>query len=152
MNLIKKPLQNHDVWDPFDLLTDLQTDLNRSFGRSLSKHRDWTNGFNPEVDIQETENDYRIHADLPGMKKEDFDIQVEGNLVTLRGERKDEKEEKKKGKWYSERFYGSFSRSIQLPTDVQLDQVKANYKDGVLDVVLPKSESAKPKQINVEVK
>jgi HSP20 family protein len=152
MNLIKKPTHSYDVWDPFDLLTDLQTDLNRSFGRSLSKQKDWTNGFNPEIDLQETENDYRIHADLPGMKKEDFDIQVEGNVVTLRGERKDEKEEKKKGKWYSERFYGSFSRSIQLPTEVKLEQIKANYKDGVLDIVLPKSESAKPKQINVEVK
>jgi HSP20 family protein len=95
-----------------------------------------------------------LRADLPGLKKEEFSISVEGSQLTLKGERKQEKESgnPEKGYYYSERTYGTFLRSFEFPTEIQAEKVKAAYKDGVLEVTLPKSENAKPKQINVEVK
>jgi len=87
---------------------------------------------------------------LPGMKREDIDVALDGNTLTLSGERKQE-EEKREGESYrSERYFGRFQRSITLPTEVQANKIEAAYKDGVLTVTLPKSEEAKPKQIPVK--
>ncbi|PIQ85021.1 MAG: hypothetical protein COV74_10510 [Candidatus Omnitrophica bacterium CG11_big_fil_rev_8_21_14_0_20_45_26] len=150
MNLIKR---NQNTWDPFDVLEDLQTDLNRMFNRTLTtKGQDWALAFQPNIEIHEEPDHYALQADLPGFKKEDFNISVEGSRLTISGERKHERETKKKGYFYSERSYGSFARSWDFPTEIQSDKIKATYHDGVLDIQLPKSESAKPKQINVEVK
>ncbi|MBI3316563.1 MAG: Hsp20/alpha crystallin family protein [Candidatus Omnitrophica bacterium] len=146
-------LTKRDLWDPFDTLLDIQDDINRVFGRSLVRKNDWmAKGFNPDIEVTEEADHYVLHADLPGLKNEDFNISVYGNTLTLKGERKQEKESKEKGAYYSERYYGSFTRTMDFPTEIQGDKVKAAYKNGVLEVLLPKSESAKPKQINVEVK
>lgn len=147
MNLIKK----RDLWDPLDVMTDLQHDLSRLFHRSL-KGNGWTRTFEPEVDVIEEKDSFLVKADLPGIKKEELDIKVEGKFLTLKAERKEEKEIKEKNYYASERFYGIFTRMIELPTDIKADQVKANYKDGVLEVTLPKTENAKAKQVTVEVK
>ncbi len=150
MNIVKRHLE---PLDPFEMLSDLQSDLNHLFNRSLTR-RDWPRTFEPTIEVKEEADHFILHADLPGLKKEDFTISVEGNHVTVKGERKQEKEisEPKKGYYYSERAYGSFARAFEFPTEIQADKVKAAYKDGVLEVVLPKSENARPKQINVEVK
>lgn len=148
------PIQKHlDPLDPFEMLSDLQSDLNRVFNRSLTR-RDWPRGFEPTIEVKENADHFMLHADLPGLKKEDFSISVEGSSLTVKGERKQEKEtgDPKKGYYYSERTYGSFSRSFEFPTEIQADKVKASYRDGVLEIVLPKSENAKPKQITVEIK
>jgi len=149
MELIRK---NRDFWDPFDFVNDLQTDLNRAFNQSLSRRSDWARGFTPHIEVREQKDRYDVTVDLPGMKKEDLHISVEGNVLTLKGERKSESEQKEKGYFYSERYHGAFSRSVELPTEIQQDKIKATYKDGVLDISLPKSENAKPKQIDIEVK
>lgn len=146
MELIRKE------WDPFSLITDLQNEMNRAFSRSLTRPEAFERGFNPDIEVQEEEDHYLLRADLPGLKKEDFNISIQGSHLTLKGERKYEKEAKKKGGYFSERIYGAFTRTMEFPTEIQADKVKAAYKDGVLEVTLPKAENAKPKQISVEVK
>jgi len=148
MNLIKR----REGWDPFDVMADFQHDMNRLFGRSLMKRNGWTRAFEPEVDVAEDKDAFLVKADLPGIKKEELDIKVEGRLLTLKGERKEEKETKEKNYYASERFYGAFTRMIELPAEVKTDQIKAAYKDGVLEITLPKSEGARAKQITVEVR
>ena len=150
MNLIKRT--GHELWDPFDLMTDFQNEMNRLFHRSLHKKDGWAKTFEPEVDLVEEKDSFIVKVDIPGIKKEELDIKVEGRLLTLKGERKEEKETKEKNYYASERLYGAFTRMIELPTDVKADQVKAAYKDGVLEITLPKTEGAKAKQVTVEVK
>ena len=105
----------------------------------------------PAVDIFDNDNEIVLKAELPGLKKEEIDIHVEDNLLTLRGERKREEEVKDKGYYRSERAYGTFSRSFTLPATVDVKKINASYKDGVLAVTLPKAEEAKPRQIEVKV-
>lgn len=139
--------------DPFDLVTDLQDDVNRLFSSSLRRGSlAQTGEFFPSLEVKEDENQFLLHLDAPGMERKDLDISVTGNTLTVKGERKEEENRKGKGYFYSERRYGSFQRSVELPVEVDADKVAANYKDGVLELVLPKSEKAKPKQIKVDVK
>jgi HSP20 family protein len=103
------------------------------------------------VDIAEEDDQYLVKVELPGVSKDDVKITMEGNLLTISGEKKGQKETKKN--YHAlERSYGSFSRSFTLPTTVQGDKVAAEYKDGVLTINLPKAEEAKRKQIEVKVK
>lgn len=139
MELLKRC--NDSLWDPFN-----------DFGNFAGVPLRGRDVFQPDIEIHEETDHYELSADLPGFKKEDFDISVQGNTLTLKGERKQEKERKEKGAYFSEKYYGVFSRTLEFPTEIQTDKVKAAYKDGVLEVLLPKSESSKPKQINVEVK
>ncbi len=120
--------------DPFGFLTP-----------STSFFEGWT----PPVDVYEDKDKYVIKAELPGMRKEDIDVSLEGNTLTICGERKEEKENKGGESYRSERYFGRFQRSVTLPMSVQPDNVNANYKDGVLAVTLHKSEESKPKQIQV---
>jgi HSP20 family protein len=142
--------QNQDLWNPFTTLEDLQSEANQMFNRSL-----WTQGgvqgFSPDIDVQEERDRYLVKVDLPGFKKDEFKVEVEGEYLTIRGERKEETERKEKKFHTSERFYGAFARTTALPTAVKSDQVKATYKDGVLQIELPKVDEAKPKQITIEV-
>jgi len=139
--------------DPFDLVTDLQDDMNRLFSSSLRRGPQSSIGeFLPSLEMKEDDNQFLLHLDIPGMERKDLDISVTGNTLTVKGERKEEENKKGKGYFYSERRYGSFQRSVELPTEVDADKVAASYKDGVLELVLPKSEKAKPKQIKVDVK
>ena len=105
----------------------------------------------PTVDISETEGEYLIKAELPEVRKEDVKVTVENGVLTLQGERRQEKEEKGKRFHRVERSYGSFVRSFTLPESVDESSVKAEYKDGVLNLHLPKSEKVKPKAIDVKV-
>ena len=107
--------------------------------------------WSPSVDILETENELVLKADLPEVKLEDIEVRVENNTLTLKGERKFEKDEKAKGYHRMERAYGTFVRSFTVPTTVDAEKVGAEYKNGVLTVKLPKKEAAKPRQVKVEV-
>ncbi len=142
-------------WDPFRELEEMSERLNRMFARPAVRTNgketmivaDWT----PSVDISETEGEYVIKAELPEVKKEDVKVTVENGVLTMQGERRQEKEEKGKRYHRIERSYGSFIRSFSLPESVDEDAVKAEYKDGVLSLHLPKSERVKPKAIEVKV-
>jgi len=108
---------------------------------------DWT----PSVDISETEGEYQIKAEIPDVKKEDVKVTLEDGVLTIQGERKHEKEEKGKKYHRIERSYGSFVRTFSLPDVIDEDKVRAEFKEGVLNLSLPKSEKAKPKAIDVKV-
>ncbi|ALA58506.1 Hsp20/alpha crystallin family protein [Nitrospira moscoviensis] len=142
-------------WDPFRELEEMSDRLNRVFSRPALRTNgkenltvaDWI----PTVDISETDGEYLIKAELPEVKKEDVKVTVENGVLTLQGERRQEKEEKGKKFHRVERSYGSFVRSFTLPESVEEGGVKAEYKDGVLNLHLPKSEKVKPKAIEVKV-
>jgi HSP20 family protein len=126
--------------------------LNRAFDLHLrDDDRESMSLWNPAVDIFEEKDDVVIKAELPGMNKDDIDLRVENNVLTLTGQRKREKEVNEDGYFRSERAYGTFSRSFTLPTTVDVGKIAASYKDGVLTINLPKAEEAKPKQIDVKV-
>jgi len=102
------------------------------------------------LDVYENKEDLVVRAELPGMKKEEINISLHENTVTISGERKNEKRYEGSETSREERFYGRFTRSFQLPKTVDASKVKANYKDGVLTVTLPKAEEAKPRQIQIQ--
>jgi HSP20 family protein len=145
-------------WEPFREMEDFQNRLSTLFGRPPLRRpnghgreeitlADWM----PLADITEDEKEYLIKAELPELKKEDVKVTVENGVLTISGERKFEKEEKKKKYHRVERGYGTFVRSFTLPDDADGNKIKAEFKNGVLTVHLPKSEHAKPKQIEVNV-
>jgi HSP20 family protein len=106
----------------------------------------------PRVDIVEQDGGYELVADLPGLKKEDIKIEIKDNMLTLRGEKKLEEEKKDKNYRLCERYHGEFVRTFALPENVNRDGIVAEFKDGVLKLEIPKTEKAKPKQIEVQVK
>ena len=106
--------------------------------------------FTPQTNVAETENDFEVTLDLPGIKPEDFDIELQGGQLVVRGEKKQEKEEKDKTFHRVERYHGTFRRVIPLPADVNEEKVTAQYTDGVLKIIIPKAERAKPKKITVK--
>ncbi len=108
--------------------------------------------WSPSVDIYETENELVLKADLPDVKLEDIEVRVENDTLTLKGERKFQKDESVKGYHRIERSYGSFTRSFTVPATVDAEKVAAELKNGVLTVTLPKKEAAKPRQVKIEVK
>lgn len=148
MNLIK--------WDPLRELEEVTNRLNRLFGRSLPQTStsqemltmaDWT----PSVDIAETGTAYLVKGEIPGVNKDDVKVTVEDGMLTIQGERKMEKEEKGKKFHRIERSYGSFMRSFRVPDDVEESKIKAEFKDGMINVTLPKSEKAKSKSKAVNI-
>lgn len=122
-----------------------QDSLSRLFSEPST--RPWT----PAVDILETENDLVLKADLPEVDPKNVGIQIENNTLTLKGERKFEEQQNGKGYHRIERSYGTFVRAFSLPDTIEADKVKADYKNGVLTVTLPKKEVAKPRMVNIEV-
>ncbi len=139
-------------WDPFKDLQAIQEKIDRIFEESL-RGRDLATGlWTPAVDIYETDDAIVLEAELPGMNEKDIDVRVEDNVLTIKGERKIEQERKEENYYRMERYYGAFQRSFTLPSNVETDKIKAEYKKGILKVVMPKKEQAKPKQIKVEVK
>lgn len=146
-----------DWWDPFTDLEKIQTEMNRLFNMSLSRDgaRDaglLDRAWSPAVDIFDSKDNILVKADIPGLSKDDIDVTVQGDTLIIRGEKKQEKEVKEKDYARTERFYGNFQRAIRLPAEVDTGKVDAAYKNGVLELVLPKSEKAKPKQIKLDIK
>jgi HSP20 family protein len=140
-------------WEPFRDLLSLRTDMDRLFKSFFADYPEDRDGFwAPVIDIEENGSNLVVKAELPGMKKEDIKVAVRDNILTVSGERSHENETKNKTFHRIERSYGKFSRVITLPADVDSNKVKASYKDGILSITLPKPESAKPKQIDVEIK
>jgi HSP20 family protein len=140
-------------WEPFRNLSTLQDQVNRLFETSLpgrpenSELTTWA----PAVDIYETENELVIKADLPEIDEKGLDVRVENNMLTIRGERKFDEKVKEDNYLRIERTYGSFSRSFSLPNTVNTGAIKAEYKNGVLTVEMPKRAEMKPKQVKINV-
>ena len=143
-------------FDPFRELEDVSTRLSRIFGQLPARFTfdgddalsaDWA----PAVDVQETDSEYLVKADLPEVKKEDVTVEIVDGTLNVRGERHKEKEEKGKRFHRIERSYGRFERRLAVPAGVDAQKVAAEFKDGVLRVHLPKSPNATPKSIDVKV-
>ena len=141
-------------WDQPRGLTSLQNQVNRlfedNFTRDRSGHADLA-AWAPPVDIYETENELVLKADLPDFEEKDIDVRVEDNLVTIRGERKFEKDVNEDNYLRVERTYGPFTRSFSLPNTVSSESIRADYRNGVLTLHLTKREESKPKQIKITV-
>ncbi len=139
-------------WSPFVELDEIQQRLNRLLvDRPVKAGNSGFADFMPAVDIQETDAEFVIKADLPEVKKEDIKIHIQNGVLAIEGERRKEKEEKGKKFHKVEREYGHFVRRFELPTEVDAEKVHAEFKDGVLNVIVPKAPAAKPKQIEVTI-
>jgi HSP20 family protein len=151
----KPTMANIVRFDPFEDMVRLQREVNRLFednsrtgnnhGTEQTTARTWA----PAVDIVEDGNEIVLKAELPGIKQDDIDIELTGDTLILRGQRKFEDEQRKEHYVRMERSYGAFQRSFTVGVPVEQDKVSASYKDGVLEIHLPKSEAIKPKKVQV---
>lgn len=149
-----------EAWHPFDALRKEVDRLFEDFGddfwrrpfRSLAQFEPKKLAAAPAVDVAETEKAYEITAELPGLDEKNIEVNVANGGLTIKGEKKEEKEEKNKGYYVSERRYGSFERYFGLPEDVEADKIEATFKNGVLKVTLPKTAEAQKPAKKIEVK
>jgi HSP20 family protein len=145
MNLVVRD----PFWKEFNALSNR---FNRLFDQTREDNADYLGAWSPAVDIYDKGNEVVIHAEIPGMKKDDIDVRVENNVLTIRGKKERQEEVKEEGYFRTERSYGMFSRSFSLPSTVDVTKIGAEYKDGVLTLSVPKAEEAKPRQIDVKIK
>jgi len=141
------------IWDPFQEMETLLDRYNRSSRKTLANSDDRSfevGDWMPVVDIDETEDAFSIKAELPGVEKDNVSINIDKGVLTIKGEKKTETEDKKRHR--VECSYGSFVRSFTLPQSVNVDNVEAEYNNGILNLTIPKSEEAKPKEIEVKIK
>jgi len=140
-------------WEPAREMMSLRDAMDRlfddAFNRPLSLRDGWSV---PAIDMYQTDDEIVVKAALPGIKADEVQINVTGEMLTLKGETKHEEEKKEKAWHIREQRYGSFERSVVLPTDVVADKAKADFEDGILTVILPKAEEVKPKVINIKAK
>lgn len=138
-------------WNTRKLSSDMFGDIDQLFDRMTSEQSYDERNFTPACEIAESDDYYLMSVDVPGMKKEDIKIDVTDNILTLSGERKRESSASDKHKVQRfEKSYGFFSRSFTLPTIVESGKVEASYEDGVLEIFLPKSQKAKPRQVEIQ--
>ena len=148
------------IWRPFGEISPfrdferMRRDMDRLWGSFFERGtlrgedgREWL----PSLDVAETKNEIVVKAEVPGLEPKDIDISLSDGVLTIKGEKKQEKEEKEENYHLIERSFGSFFRSIRLPNEVQSDKINASYKNGVLKIVLPKSEEAKKKEVKIKV-
>ncbi len=146
--------QAADRWESFGELSDIETEMNRLFNGFFGRPRLASGAdrvWAPAVDMYETKDDLVVTAELPGMSDKDIKLSIDGDVLSLRGERAQSQEVKPEGSYRGERWYGKFERTMRLPFPVQGDKVTATYRDGVLTVTLPKVEEIKPKEIAIQV-
>lgn len=149
------PFRRRQITSPKDLF-NLRTELDKFFedffdnwwkeGRELAETQ-----WRPSVDISETDEKIVVNAELPGIDQENVKVTLRDNVLTIKGEKKQEEKEEGKNYHRVERVYGNFERSFSLPSEVDADEIEANYKDGILNVTLPKVEKEKPKEIAINI-
>ena len=144
------------LWEPFRELRTMHDEMDRLFAslwpkaavRDAGTSAVWA----PAIDVYEEKDRYVVKAELPGVKREDVSLSLTDDLLTIKGERRYEKEEKQEGFLRVENAYGAFQRALQLPQTVKGDAVSAEFKDGILKITLPKAESVKSREIKIETK
>ena len=142
-------------WRPFGELSPFRREMDKLWDRSLGETpfaRTFTESWLPSVDILETKDNFVVKAELPGLEAKDVNVSISGDILTIKGEKKAEEEEKDEHYHRIERYSGSFQRVFQLPIGVKADKIEAIFDKGVLKVTLPKVEEAKKKEIEVKVK
>ena len=150
MNLIR--YQYPQLQSSHDRLATLREELERVFDFTWpTRDSGLFSGWSPALDVHAEKDNFVVHVELPGLQKDAINISLHDGVLSVSGERKDEREQKEGESFRRERYFGKFQRSVTLPAAVDAGQVQATYKDGVLTVTLPKAEEAKPKQIAVNV-
>jgi len=142
------------TWPAFGRLTDLRDEIDRLFDAplvELARTSQLLSGWTPTLDVYEEKDHFTVKAELPGMKKEAIEVSMHDGSLSISGERKSETKHEDGEVYRAERFFGRFQRTVSLPAPVAADKVKAQYKDGILTITLPKTEEAKPKRIEVNV-
>lgn len=142
------------LWRPFREIERMRREMDRIWDTFFERRPARVEEFGewlPTLDVSETKDEYVVKAELPGIDPKDIDISLTNDLLTIKGEKKQEKEEKEENYHLIERSYGAFTRSVRLPGQVQSDKISANFKNGVLKVALPKTEEAKKKEIKIKV-
>ena len=143
------------TWPTFGRLTNLRDEIDRLFEAPLAelvRNSQLLSGWTPALDVSEEKDHFTVKAELPGMKKEDIEVAMHEGSLSISGERKSESKHEDSEMYRAERFFGRFQRTVSLPAPVAVDKIQAQYKDGVLTITLPKTEEAKPKRIEVNVK
>jgi len=154
MNLIRWQRPVMTPWSSFGRLSDLREEIDRLFEAplaELSRTSNLLSGWTPSLDVYEQKDNFVVKAELPGMRKEDINVSLHDGSLSISGERKSDSKHEDEEVYRAERFFGRFQRTVTLPAPVAADKVAAQYKDGILTVTLPKTEEAKPKQIDVSV-
>ena len=157
MNFLPRKQNSVIVRNPFWEFEKLHRDMSRIFDQGISGEADqdvslWAGAWSPVVDVLDQKDVIVVKADLPGLSKDDIDVVIENNVLSIRGEKKHKEEHKDGDVIRSERYYGSSHRAFTLPSTVDPQKVQAKFQDGVLELQIAKKEEAKPKQIKVEVK
>lgn len=143
-------MSNLTRWDPFREMVSMRSALDRMFENTLASQEGWTqNAWNLALDVSENNDEYILKASIPGINPDDLNITFNNNVLTISGETKSEEEKEGERYHLRERRYGSFSRSISLPSSVKGDEIQADYDAGVLTLRVPKAEEARPKRISV---
>ena len=145
-------LTKFERWDPFEEMTTLRNRMDRLWARMTAEDETALADWSPTSDIVEMKDEIVIKAELPGIEEKDVDVEIENGILTIKGERKAEKETEEKGFRRVERAYGTFLRTFALPPNVEPEKIAASFTNGLLEVHLPKKEEAKPRAIKVEVK
>ncbi len=143
-----QPRNSSSVWNEFDRMFNAVTEGNRNRANELSNVGTWS----PALDIVENQKEYVITAEIPGIQEKDVNISLKDNVLTIKGEKQSGYDEESENCYYNERTYGEFQRMIRLDSDVNSDKVEANYKNGVLEVRLPKSKENQDREIRVNFK
>ena len=148
-----RPFGSTQRWEPFRNLTDIQSEVNRLFdtfgGRPASPAA--AGRWLPAVDMHETTDELVLTVEVPGVREKDIAVSITGDLLSIKGERRWEDQAKDQKFLYVERAYGQFERLVQLPMAVQTDKVKATYRDGVLQITLPKAEELKSREVKIDI-
>ena len=149
-----RPFGIADRWEPFRNVSDIQGEVNRLFdtflGRPMAPSAPATRSWLPAVDMHETQDDLVLTVEVPGVREKDVKVSITGDLLTIRGERRWDEDAKSQQFLHVERVYGQFERAFNLSHAVQSDKIEATYRDGVLEVSIPKAEEAKPREIQVK--
>jgi HSP20 family protein len=141
-------------WRPFGELSSLRREMDRLWENFFGERplgRMWEREWAPSLDMSETKDNYVVKAEVPGIDAKHIDISLTGDVLTIKGEKMQEKEEKEEDYHLVERSYGSFSRSVRIPAEVESNKIKASYKNGILAITLPKSEKVKAKEVKIKV-
>jgi HSP20 family protein len=152
---IAKKNQNNNGWDPVGELDRIRREIDTMFGlRRPSSFSDglFDRSVSPAVDVVETEDDYQITADLPGVDQKDVDVTLADNVLTIKGEKREEKKTENSKVYRKENWEGGFQRTLSLPKGVDQKKIEASMENGILTITLPKQEEVKPRKINVNVK
>ena len=139
-------------WRPFGEMVSLRDAMDRLFEESVVTPKKGISTAMPKIDIKEKKDSVVVKAELPGVAEDDVEVEVIDNVMTITGEKKDEKEEEKEGYYYKESHTGTFSRSFTLPSEVKADKADADMKNGVLTITIPKVEAKQPKKVTIKKK